>query len=111
MTNAPIDDQVIRNAFGDDDETVTEILQSFLAPGLKTVKRLRDGLDQHALQEIRIAAHNLGSGALQIGAMEFGKLAREVEAAANRGDWGFIEATVPTLESLMVAVSTYIESL
>jgi len=68
-------------------------------------------LEQRKLEEVRIAAHNLGSGALQIGAMELGNLAREVERAANDGNWQSIEIGVPRIEALMQAVASYIESL
>ncbi|PCI80779.1 MAG: hypothetical protein COB20_02680 [SAR86 cluster bacterium] len=109
--SSPIDENVLKSVFGDDEDTFKEILNDFLEPSSLTIQEIQAGYSSKSVNEIQIASHKLKSAALSVGAMELGELCRDLEEATKKQDWDTINSRVPKLDNIIAAVRQYILSL
>jgi len=70
---------------GDDDEFITELIESYLAEGQANVDSLSAAAAQSDLAVFTRAAHTLKSTSATIGAMRLSELCRGLEEAARSG--------------------------
>jgi HPt (histidine-containing phosphotransfer) domain-containing protein len=75
----------LRAATGDDDEFITELIESYLAEGQANVDSLSAAAAQSDLAVFTRAAHTLKSTSATIGAMRLSELCRGLEEAARSG--------------------------
>ncbi|MGE4221672.1 MAG: response regulator, partial [Alphaproteobacteria bacterium] len=108
---AVLDPNALREMFGDDEQTIREILKEFPEPSEAIVAEL---LQAHAARDadgIAAAAHKLKSSARAIGASSLAELCVVLEACGRSADWATLDAKVPELSPSMQTVSNYIASL
>ncbi len=109
--SCPVDDSTLKDMFGDDDETIKEILQGFLEPTEKIVQELTTALKSRNADDIHNAAHKLKSSARSTGANALADTSLALETAGREKNWDVIEDLVPTVEPLFMAVKKYIDDL
>jgi len=110
-TACVLDGNVLKELFGEDEETIREILKEFPEPSETIVTEL---LRAHSMGDpsgIAAAAHKLKSSARAIGALALADLCVSLEASGRVADWAALDAEVPKLSPLMRAVSNYIAGL
>jgi two-component system, sensor histidine kinase and response regulator len=109
--NAPIDEQVLKNVFGDDAEMLKEILNEFVQPTLNIIEEINLAHQKHSADDIKKAAHKLRSSARSVGANSLADLCTTLETAGQSKDWDTIDDATPQLDKLMTAVETHINKL
>jgi signal transduction histidine kinase/CheY-like chemotaxis protein/HPt (histidine-containing phosphotransfer) domain-containing protein len=110
-SNGPIDENVLKAMFGDDEAMFREILVDFIEPSKAIIKEIQTGFEQHSAEDVKQGAHKLKSSALSIGAIALGELCQNLEAAGKNDDWAIIENGTPKLEELMCQVEEYVSQL
>jgi signal transduction histidine kinase/CheY-like chemotaxis protein/HPt (histidine-containing phosphotransfer) domain-containing protein/HAMP domain-containing protein len=101
----------LKDMFGDDPETISEILQDFIAPSVDIVAEIKAGFDDRDETAVALAAHKLKSSSRAVGANSLADLCLTLEMAGKEGDWVIIDASYPDLEPLMDQVTSCIESM
>ena len=101
----------LRETFGDDPETISEILRDYLESALAIVGEIDAAFNARASVEVGDAAHKLKSSSRAVGANAVAELCEILETAGKAADWDTIEVQYPTLAPAMAAVRTYVEAL
>jgi PAS domain S-box-containing protein len=109
--DGPINEQTLKDMFGDDPEMFKEILNDFVPPSQQIIKEIQNGWKEHSAEAVKQAAHKLKSSAGSIGATELADVCRSLETAGKEEDWELIDERVPNLNQLMVDVESYINGL
>lgn len=101
----PIDVSALTYIFGDDQETIHEVLADFVDPAWQTVAEIEAAFEQREAKDIGALGHKLKSSSRAVGANALSDLCQALEAAGKNDDWGIIEDTVPRLREQMQAVA------
>jgi signal transduction histidine kinase/CheY-like chemotaxis protein/HPt (histidine-containing phosphotransfer) domain-containing protein len=108
-TSGPVQIAALTRSFGDDPETIREILASFVEPTTAILKDLEQAHHARAAAEIVSAAHKLKSSARTIGAEALAERCAALESAGKAGDWSEIDRGMPHLRELAAEVMRFIE--
>ncbi|MBC8159064.1 MAG: PAS domain-containing protein [Alphaproteobacteria bacterium] len=106
-----IDLSALTDVFGDDAETIREILSEFVAPATSNVKEIKDAFDSGSADGVGMAAHKLKSSSRAVGAHELADLCRDMEKAGKGAKLDEIKEMAPRLEPVLHEVIAYIERL
>ncbi len=109
--DAAVDPSILKEMFGDDDETVREILRDFVAPASDNVREIQDAFEQGSADGVGKAAHKLKSSARSVGANELADLCYALETAGKAGKFDEIESQMPRLPAVMQEVTAFIETM
>jgi len=99
-----VDPKFLRDTFGDDDETILEIMQDYIDPANETVGEIRSAYSAHDAAQIGAAGHKLKSASRSIGADGLADICARLEAAGKSDDWPEIERNYKQLDPMFEAV-------
>ncbi|GGB34251.1 hypothetical protein GCM10011316_02920 [Roseibium aquae] len=105
----PLDLSALTDIFGEDLETVCEVLADFIDPSREMVVEIETALQSGSAAQIGAAAHKLKSSARSIGAHALADLCQVLDQAGKAADWSTINAEFPKLGPSMEAVATAID--
>ena len=88
LPNCVFKKQKLQDDFGDDLETIRELIGLFYVTAQKNLKDLSEAVIQNNLSRIKILAHTLKGSALNIGACDFANAAGRLEQLVSGGDTG-----------------------
>ncbi len=108
---ALIDEQAIKDIFGDDPETFKEILISFVGPSQNIIADILKAHSERAAGDVKDAAHKLKSSARSIGATALADICVALEKAGKAADWTEIDALAPKARDEFARVEVYIKQL
>ena len=109
--DVPVDLTALSDVFGDDEETLKEILNDFIDAATSNVQEIEDAFTARTAAEIGASSHKLKSSSRAVGANELADLCEALEKAGKSDNWDEIEARAPRLGGVMDAVATYIRSI
>ena len=104
----PIDPSALTSIFGDDPDTIREILADFVAPAWQTVSEIEAAFEQRNAKQIGALGHKLKSSSRAVGANALSDLCQALETAGEAEDWPAIEVAAPRLREHMQDVADYI---
>ena len=108
---APVNVSVLWEVFGDDEETLREILGDFVEPASSNVAEINAAYEERSAEEIERAAHKLKSSSRAVGAAELADLCLALEMAGKAENWDEIDALMPRLNGILDGVVQYILSM
>jgi signal transduction histidine kinase/DNA-binding NarL/FixJ family response regulator len=106
--NSPIDLSFLTETFGDDEESIIEVLRDFVDPSMSCCDEVEKALMESSLEGVGAGAHKLKSAARSIGAHEVADICAEMEAASQKGDWPPVQSMVPQLRLKLTEATDYI---
>jgi signal transduction histidine kinase/HPt (histidine-containing phosphotransfer) domain-containing protein/FixJ family two-component response regulator len=106
-----LDLTALTDVFGDDLETVKEILNEFIEPSNDCCREIEEAFASQSASGVAAAAHKLKSSSRSVGANELADMCTELEFAGKNDDWGKINEIMPHLPGVMRQVSQYIENM
>jgi PAS domain S-box-containing protein len=106
---AAVDPSALKEIFEDDNESISELLQSFIQPSQNIITEIQTGYKQNSAEEVQMAAHKLKSAARSVGANLLADTCAALEKAGKSGDWDTINREIESLEPQMAEVEKYIE--
>jgi CheY-like chemotaxis protein len=102
-------------ATGGSAELFNTVLTAFLEDGTESIDNIKETMEGDDWPEFSTYAHAMKSASAYIGAEELSNAAKDLEAAADRGDTAFIQTNTPKfLASLKVTledIARYINSI
>jgi signal transduction histidine kinase/CheY-like chemotaxis protein/HPt (histidine-containing phosphotransfer) domain-containing protein len=108
VVGSVVDPKFLRETFGDDEETIREIMQDYVDPASQTVGEIDNAYDAHNAEQIGAAGHKLKSASRSIGADGLADICARLEAAGKADDWAEIERNykqlAPMFESVLAEV-------
>ena len=107
-SDGPIDSSALTDIFGDDADTVRDILADFVDPAWQSVIEMEGAFEQRKAEEIGALGHKLKSSSRAVGANALADLCQALETAGKAEDWPTIEDAVPRLRRHMQDVADYI---
>ena len=107
----PIDERMLKDMFGDDEDTFKEILQSFIGPSEAIIADLIAAHGVRSATDIKAHAHKLKSSSRSIGSNRMADLCAVLEVAGGQSNWGLIDEELPNLEPEYQKVKSYIGAL
>lgn len=107
----PLDVTALQDIFGDDPETIGEVLADFIEPAWNIVAEVEAAVENHSAADIGAAGHKLKSSSRAVGANRLSDLCLILEKAGKADDWDTIDAEFPKLRPLMSDVEDFIRSL
>ena len=107
----PIDERMLKDMFGDDEDTFKEILQSFIGPSEAIIADLIAAHGVRSATDIKAHAHKLKSSSRSIGSNRMADLCAVLEVAGGQSNWGLIDEELPNLEPEYQKVKSYIDAL
>jgi len=107
----PVDVTSLKELFGDDQDTIVEILKEFVEPSQECSDEVITALAESSLDKVSSGAHKLKSAARSIGAIEVADLCEEIESASKKGDWEPVKSLAPRLKNELDQVVDYINNL
>jgi two-component system sensor histidine kinase/response regulator len=106
-----IDERMLKDMFGDDEEIFKEVLQSFVDPAEEILQDMQASFNQKSATDIGNHAHKLKSTSRSIGANSLADACQALETAGKGGDWTSVEQIYPSLGPLYARVKAHIEKL
>jgi len=94
----------LRDIFGNDQDTIKEVLSDFVDPATETVAEIAAAFDSESAEDVRAASHKLKSSARSVGAFALADLCQTLEDAGKADDWAAINAAFPELHPLLTQV-------
>ena len=105
----PVDLRALTDVFGDDADTIRDILADFVDPAWQTVADIEDAFERRSAQDVGALGHDLKSSSRQIGAHGLADLCAALERAGKDDDWPTIERNAPKLRGCMSEVAEFID--
>ena len=102
---------MLKDMFGDDEDTFKEILQSFIGPSEAIIVDLIAAHGVRSATDIKAHAHKLKSSSRSIGSNRMADICAALEVAGGQSNWGLIDEELPNLEPEYQKVKSYIDSL
>ncbi|MDE0758355.1 MAG: response regulator [Pseudomonadales bacterium] len=92
QSNESVPDRVLDTSslsaiFGDDEQTIKELLEEFIVSSEETMTDLNAAVDQESVDQVRSSADKLKSAARAVGAHVLADLCEALEAAGKEKDW------------------------
>jgi signal transduction histidine kinase/DNA-binding response OmpR family regulator len=109
--NGPIDLSFLEETFGDEKETIVEILKDFVDPSNQCCVEVEEALSTSSFAGVGAGAHKLKSAARSVGAHEVADICAELETASTAGDWDPVKNMVPELKTKLREATDYIASM
>ena len=109
--SCPIDRSALEQIFGEDQETIREILADFPEPAWETVEEIETAVASKSASDVGAAGHKLKSSSRAVGANALSDLCFVLEKAGKANDWDTIESEVAKLRPLLGEIAQYIETL
>jgi len=106
--NGPFDLSFLKETFGDDRETIVEILKEFVDPSEVCCTEVEVAIRDDSLAGVVAGTHKLKSAARSIGALELADICDQLESAGKNGDWKPVRTMAPELKSRMRDVTEFI---
>lgn len=110
-SDSPIDDAILRDMFGDDEEMIRNILRSFPQPTDAVVNDLDAAYAARNAADIVEHAHKLKSSSRTVGATVLADTCLALEKAGKDEDWDTIDSLMPWVEPYVSEIKRYIEDL
>ncbi|MEQ8832447.1 MAG: PAS-domain containing protein [Alphaproteobacteria bacterium] len=107
----PVDLTALADMFGDDMETITEILKDFVEPAWDIVGEIETAIQAGDAAGVGAAGHKLKSSSRAVGANDLADLCFALEKAGKSGDMETIETEVQKLRPTMMAVASFIDAI
>ena len=107
----PVDERVLKDMFGDDNELFREILRDFVVPSWEIVEEIKSAIDRQSAEGVNQAAHKLKASARSIGANALANLCTVLESAGGEDDWNTIGSYGSNIDKLMSEVENFISDL
>lgn len=107
----PVNLAALTDLFGDDPDTVREILRDFIAPSEAIVVEFESAYASRESAGIVAAAHKLKSSSRAVGADRLADLCQDLETAGKASDWDEIDRQAPQLKELMAVVTEFIDQM
>ncbi len=95
--------------FGDDPDTIREILAEFLVSAHETVDAFEAAFGRKSAKDVGALCHDLKSSSRAIGAHALADLCAALERAGKDDDWPTIERDAPKLRGCMSEVAEFID--
>ena len=111
VEEATLDLNALRDVFGDDDETLKEILDDFVEPATNNVAEIQAAYDERSAKGVQQAAHKLKSSSRAVGAIQLADLCVALEAAGKAESWDEIDRITPNLSGALDHVVLQIKAL
>jgi len=111
VSDVPLDIEVLKSMFGDDDELTLSILQEFKNSALPYIEELDVALTAQRTDGVKNLAHKLKSSSRTIGAAPLADICEALEEVAPRQDWTRITELEVSLRTELGAVVDFIETL
>jgi signal transduction histidine kinase/CheY-like chemotaxis protein/HPt (histidine-containing phosphotransfer) domain-containing protein len=99
-----LDLKALTDVFGDDMETIKEILNEYIDPSKACCGEIESAYNGRQASEVGAGAHKLKSSSRSIGANDLADLCAELELAGKNDDWETIDQLYPQLSKLMDTV-------
>ncbi|MGV2977412.1 PAS-domain containing protein [Roseibium alexandrii] len=109
--HAPIDLSPLEEIFGDDRETIHEVLTDFVDPAWHVVGEIADAVEAQDAAAVGAAGHKLKSSARAVGANELADLSLNLEKAGKSDDWAAINVEFPKIRPIMQQIADHIADL
>ena len=110
-SDAVVNVKALTDMFGDDMDTVKEILGEYVAPSRDIIGEIVTAFEAHDADAVGKAGHKLKSSSRAIGADALADLCFALEQAGKAGTWKDIEKHYPDLRPTFDAVVSFIEKL
>jgi signal transduction histidine kinase/CheY-like chemotaxis protein/HPt (histidine-containing phosphotransfer) domain-containing protein len=104
-----VDANALKNIFGDDPDTIREILEEFIEPASGNVAQIQSALADRNSEEVAGAAHKLKSSCRTIGANQLADICQTLETCGNDDNWTGIDEVSPGLDTAFQQVTAWIE--
>jgi len=105
---APIDLTFLEATFGDEKDTIIEILKDFVEPSNQCCDEVEEALSTSSFEGVGAGAHKLKSAARSVGAHALADICGELETASSAGDWSPVKSMVPELKTKLREATDYI---
>jgi HPt (histidine-containing phosphotransfer) domain-containing protein len=105
-----VDERTLRETFGDDEQTIREIMTDFLTPARSDLADLRQAHADRSARGIATAARQLKSAARAVGAHRLADACQVLEQAGRGGEWSDMEAHMSAVDAAFEAVVAHIEA-
>lgn len=109
--SSPVNDRMLKDMFGEEEEIFKEVLNSFIGPAEEILEAFGKALDERAAVEVRAQAHKLKSSSRSIGADQLADLCQDLEQAGAKEDWELISRLADSIPPAFQAVRSYIMAL
>ena len=109
--DAVVNIKALTDMFGEDMDTVKEILGEYVQPSRDIIGEIDAGYEAHDADAVGKAGHKLKSSSRAIGADALADLCFALETAGKGGDWDEIRKLHPDLHPTFDAVVVFIEEL
>ncbi len=110
-TDAVVNIKALTDMFGEDMDTVKEILGEYVQPSRDIIGEIDAGYESHDADAVGKAGHKLKSSSRAIGADALADLCAALEQAGKSGNWEEIKKLYPDLDHTFNDVVGYIEEL
>ncbi|GAA0775591.1 response regulator [Roseibium denhamense] len=107
----PIDLSALQDIFGDDPETIKEILADFIEPAWLGIAEIEAAVASGDADAVAAAGHKLKSSSRSVGASDLAAVSYTLEQAGKSQDWTIINADCAKLRPIMDRIAIYIEGL
>ncbi|MBB4265858.1 PAS domain S-box protein [Roseospira visakhapatnamensis] len=108
ITAPAVDRSTLAAVFGDDTDTIKEVLADFVAPAGTIVTEVQTAVAHGQAQAAAQAAHKLKSAARAIGAHRLADLCQDLEQAGKAGDIRRVADLAPQLAPAFAAVEAFV---
>jgi signal transduction histidine kinase/CheY-like chemotaxis protein/HPt (histidine-containing phosphotransfer) domain-containing protein len=109
--SGPVDVSALTSVFGDDPETVKEILLEFVDPAKDIVGEIEAAYETRNADGVAKAAHKMKSAARSVGANTLADICMTLETAGKEEAWDVIDAEAPKISGVFDLVLEFIEAL
>jgi signal transduction histidine kinase/DNA-binding response OmpR family regulator len=106
--DGPFDLSFLEETFGDDRETIVEILKEFVDPSEVCCNEVEIAIQDDSLAGVVAGTHKLKSAARSVGAIELADICDKLESAGKNGDWIPVRTMAPELKSRLRDVTEFI---
>jgi CheY-like chemotaxis protein/HPt (histidine-containing phosphotransfer) domain-containing protein len=110
-SESPIDPSALAELFGDDKETINEILNEFIEPASANIDEILTAVERRSAKGVSAAAHKLKSSSRSIGANALADLCQALETSGKATDWEAIDVSAESLPRIVKDVMGYIKTL
>ncbi|MTH99762.1 PAS-domain containing protein [Roseibium sp. RKSG952] len=107
----PVDLSALTELFGDDHQTIREMLTEFVVQAVEISSAVRAAVEQDSAEDVTANCHKLKSSARAVGAYALSEVCLKLERAGKQNDWQTIGLELPKLHCETRAISEQIRQL
>lgn len=105
----PVDDRVLRELLGDDEEAIHSLLETFSESAGAHADELMGAWSERDAAGVAASAHKLKSAARSIGARMLADLCSLIESAGNDEDWVSLTTLAPAIKGRLREVDSHLQ--